>query len=82
MGGVRRDIEGKPKRVWGRAIKEPVAMKAMQELLVLSRDNHYWPETWQSWDMRTVEHTLCEYDKYCRVKYNEGNTPKSLYRPS
>lgn len=27
---------------------------------------------WPSWEMREVEHTLCEYDKYMRVKNLEG----------
>lgn len=31
-------------------------------------------------EMRDVEHSLCEYDKYCRVKNGEGK-PRSLYYP-
>lgn len=29
-------------------------------------------------DMRMIEHSLCEFDKYCRVLNNEGK-PRSLY---
>lgn len=70
---------GKPKNVWGLPIKEPVALELMSELLNYSRREHYWPQCWPRWDMRTVEHTLCESDKYARVKNNEGNTPKQIY---
>lgn len=44
----------------------------MRELLALSRLPEYWPEDWRSWDMRTVEHTLCEFDKYQRVLTGQG----------
>jgi hypothetical protein len=30
-------------------------------------------------DMRCIEHSLCEFDKYMRVKEGTG-TPRSLYR--
>lgn len=30
------------------------------------------PRAWPQWDMRTVEHTLCEYDKIERVRRGEG----------
>lgn len=29
-------------------------------------------------EMRDIEHSLCEFDKYCRVKFGEGK-PRSLY---
>lgn len=32
-------------------------------------------------NMRTAEHTLCEYDKYMRVLYEEGR-PRATYKPS
>lgn len=35
--------------------------------------------SWPFWDMRTVEHTLCEYDKYTRVLTGEGR-PRGTYR--
>ncbi len=38
----------------------------MDQLLRMSRSPQYWPRKWPRWDMRTVEHTLCEYDKYVR----------------
>jgi len=30
-------------------------------------------------EMREIEHTLCEFDKYCRVKFGEGR-PRSMYK--
>ncbi len=33
---------------------------------------------WPAWDMRTVEHTLCEFDKYRRIP--EGGKVKQVYR--
>jgi len=35
---------------------------------------------WPAWDMRTVEHTLCEFDKYERVRTGEGR-PRQVFRP-
>lgn len=37
-----------------------------QELLAMSRNQQYWPQEWRGWEMREVEHGLCEYDKYRR----------------
>lgn len=34
---------------------------------------------WPSWEMRDVEHTLCEFDKYERVRTGEG-TPRGRFR--
>jgi hypothetical protein len=42
-------------------------IELMQELLWKSQHNKFWPIEWPSWDMRTVEHTLCEFDKYRRA---------------
>lgn len=57
--------------IYGRYIKanprKDLLVKEMQDLLAL-RDT-YWPtvsDDYPAWDMRTVEHTLCEYRKYCR----------------
>lgn len=34
---------------------------------------------WPSWEMREVEHTLCEFDKYERVRTGQGR-PRGVYR--
>lgn len=36
-------------------------------------------QSWPAWDMRTVEHTLCEFDKYERVRTGEGR-PRQVFR--
>lgn len=56
----------------------------MRDLLAQAPDqleNHIWndPVTRPMVDMRMIEHSLCETDKYLRVKTGEGR-PRSLYR--
>lgn len=51
----------------------------MQELLALSKTPRLWPHP-QAWEMRDVEHTLCEFDKYERARLGEGR-PKQLFKP-
>ena len=50
----------------------------MQQLLVVSQDGRHWPSDWPAWEMREVEHTLCEFDKYERARLGQG-TPKQRY---
>jgi hypothetical protein len=54
----------------------PVLLEYMQELLELSRV--YWSGD-RLWEMREVEHTLCEFDKYERALTGEGK-PKQIFR--
>jgi hypothetical protein len=49
------------------------ALPAMRDLLQRSLD-----ESEHSMELRDIEHSLCEFDKYCRVKYREGR-PRSKY---
>ena len=51
----------------------------MQSLLRASQMNEFWPSNWPQWEMRDVEHGLCEFDKYQRVSLGEGR-PKQLYK--
>jgi hypothetical protein len=51
----------------------------MQELLERSYDFSYWPSEWKHWEMREVEHWLCEYDKYMRAA--RGDSMKRRFRP-
>lgn len=55
----------------------PIMMEAMRELLVWSREPSLWPHK-GPWEMREVEHTLCEFDKYERVRLNQGR-PRAMY---
>lgn len=41
-------------------------LKECENLLAMSQNPHYWPADWKQWEMREVEHWLCEYDKYSR----------------
>lgn len=52
-----------------------VMMKEMQLLLEMSRSVHFWP--FRTWEMREVEHGLCEFDKLIRVA--QGGRMKQRY---
>jgi hypothetical protein len=52
----------------GRLVRE-TALGFMRELLVASRSTDHWPSNWPVWEMREVEHWLCEHYKWVRVKY-------------
>ncbi len=66
---------------FNRTNKKDVAqmIELMQVLLTYSRDPSLWPARWASWEMREVEHTLCEYDKYRRTLEGKGK-PKQIFR--
>lgn len=53
-------------------------MRLMQELLKKANEDKLWPKRWPRWEMREVEHGLCEFDKYLRAKTGEGR-PKQRY---
>lgn len=57
-------------------MKKFASNSTMMKLLERSRKNikDYVPQM----EMRDIEHSLCEFDKYCRVKFGEG-TPRSRY---
>lgn len=50
----------------------------MRRLLEASTEDRYWPRGLPSWEMRDVEHTLCEFDKYMRARLGQGR-PKQRY---
>jgi len=45
------------------------ALDAMRRLLVYSTVPALWPREWPRWEMREVEHWLCEYAKWVRGTY-------------
>lgn len=63
--------------------KKPNYIAAMRELLKLALngdvDKHVFKCEWP-FEMREIEHSLCEFDKFMRVKNGEGR-PRSVYRP-
>lgn len=40
----------------------------MRQLLHFSQSGRYWPPRYPPWEMREVEHWLCEYAKYRRIQ--------------
>lgn len=57
-----------------RGSKKGVAqmVEVMREILAASTVQRHWPKDWPRWEMREVEHTLCEFDKYERIRKGEG----------
>jgi hypothetical protein len=54
-------------------------VEEMRELLELSKDEAYWSWDWHDWEMREVEHWLCEYFKIYRAKVH-GTMPRSRFK--
>lgn len=91
MRGLNR-IHG---RDLNKKIAKALYIKEMQLLLHQSLMYGNWPgrspeeipcgeihlpsKDWPAWDMRTVEHTLCEFDKMERVRLGQGR-PRGVYR--
>lgn len=78
--GLRRLLYGSVEQPAGQKLTLQAQVDAMALLLDGSQDwKSCWSRRWPSWDMRTVEHTLCEFDKYERVRLGEGK-PKQRYQ--
>jgi hypothetical protein len=60
---------------------QAVLVEVMKELLKMSRKSDMWPLGWPRWEMRDVEHTLCEFDKYERVRREQGRA-KNVFFPA
>jgi len=76
--GAARGIEW----LFGCRVPEEHMVRIMREILMFSTqmdmfDKDLWPAEWPQWDMRTVEHTLCEYAKWKRG--HAGQKLKRLY---
>lgn len=58
------------------AIRQSEALQTMRDLHAVSRlrTSGHVPAL----ELRDIEHSLCEFDKYCRVKFGEGR-PRSKY---
>lgn len=57
-----------------RTVREDEAVRRMCGLLELSRHKACWQQSsgWERWELREVEHTLCEWDKYERTRLGQG----------
>lgn len=72
--GIMRILTGLPDG----NVPEARKLKVMRALLAESRDQGRWPPGFPPWEMREVEHGLCEFDKYERARTGEGR-PKQKY---
>ncbi len=61
----------KTRQISGYAFPKKNALEAMQNLLARSQIV-CWGLDMPSWEMREVEHHLCEFDKYMRIKNGQG----------
>ncbi|MDI9335929.1 MAG: putative DNA base hypermodification protein, partial [Gammaproteobacteria bacterium] len=73
--GAKRGLN----RLSGRPIEFlPTIQQAIHEMnLVYQQVLKSWPspsEDWPALEMREIEHSLCEFDKYQRVKNHQGKT--------
>lgn len=70
-------------RLKGHALKtrhhKSVYIEEMKKLLFVSEDRELWPKEYPVLEMRDIEHSLCELDKYMRVKTGEG-APRQKFR--
>lgn len=62
-----------PRLVNGLLLSSNFAIDSVEELENLNVD-----QSWPTWEMRDVEHALCEFDKYERARLGEGR-PKGVY---
>lgn len=78
--GLSRMVSDDP-NTFSRSSKKDVEtmMTLMQNLLYFANKENLRPDPNRPWEMREVEHTLCEFDKYERVRLGEGE-PKQLYK--
>jgi len=69
-------------RLYGRPLdskqKKYLFVCEMRRVLEMSTDSDYWPPYWPKLEMRDVEHTLCEFDKYERARLGQGR-PRGVY---
>lgn len=84
--GARRGMNrvcGRPYK--DKSVRAAGIVEEMRDLLAFSRDARFWPQPgkrtaegarnaalWPRWELRDVEHTLCEFDKYERVRLGQG----------
>lgn len=61
-----------------KSMTEATALAGMRSLLAAVSAS--WPSKWPALEMREIEHSLCEYDKWVRATTGEGR-PRSKYTP-
>lgn len=77
--GAKRGLN----RIYDRDLKYntpmDIALPEMKELLAISQKRGRLGSHMEPLEMRDIEHSLCEFDKYMRVKNGEGR-PRSKYK--
>ena len=63
---------------YGSKVDRDKAIRMMRTLLENSRSDINWPQDWPRWEIREVEHWLCEYFKWVRV-HKLGDRMKRRY---
>lgn len=77
--GISRLLHGDPDRLSASSAAHNVtANEAMRDILAASTEARYWPSEWPKWELSTVQHFACEFDKIQRTLLLEG-TPKQRY---
>lgn len=71
--GLRRVMFGEDNGRWNRhsVLDQREMLSIMRDLLTDSRRDSLWPSEWPKWEMREVEHWLCEFDKYERARLGD-----------
>lgn len=81
--GAKRGLNRLLGRDKDRPMNDQVAIRSMKDLL-FEAQNRNWPDPishyFTNLEMRDIEHSLCEVDKYLRVFKGEGK-PRSKYHP-
>lgn len=72
-------------RLLGGSVRNRADYPSHKQLLPIMRgilrfSNDFLADWMPAWEMRDVEHTLCEFDKYERVRLGEGK-PRQKYHP-
>jgi hypothetical protein len=76
--GSRRGLN----RVYGRDKDAPIAEETFRaELAAVSASVHAVLSKWEPITAQDLQNCLCEFDKWCRVFFEEGARPKQLYKP-
>lgn len=79
--GIRRLLYGSAEKKGGKPIDWNSAMRELLTMVPKDLQKHLdMTKEGVPFEMREIEHSLCEFDKYMRVKNGEGK-PRSRYRP-
>lgn len=77
--GAKRGLNRIHGRPLGERLSREQLIDEMRAVLDVSRNPKFWPAYEKRWELREVEHTLCEFDKFCRAHEGSGR-PRGVYR--